>query len=65
MADVEVLLLEAREDLACSNCGTTQEHRVRLYYNVTRRELHVSKQCKCDTAGTAYVEHFDVGTVMR
>ena len=65
MADVEVLLLTAREDLACSNCGSTQEHTLELYYNDTQGELHIVKRCKCDTSGDAYEEHSDVSAVAR
>lgn len=65
MADVEALLLTAREDLACANCGTTQEHTLELYYNVSQEQLHVIKRCKCDTEGDAYEEHFDIGAVAR
>jgi hypothetical protein len=67
MADVEVLLATARADLDCLNCGSTQSHLLSLYYNVTKEELHVVKQCTCEIVddGSPYREEFDVGVIAR
>lgn len=60
MPDTLILLSTGRGAIACDNCGTTQTHEVRLYWNDTTGKLEVQKECKCFSEETKYQEDFDV-----
>jgi len=47
MADVLVYIISARESLECDNCGTTQLHELKLYWNDTVKKLEMQRHCVC------------------
>ena len=56
----QILVGEGKGTLACANCGTSQTHRVFLYYDDDTEQLYIEKKCVCEDSSGRYVEEFAV-----